>query len=252
MSTSIAMVCNVYQDAAALRGLLETSSKFFDNLFIVHSSPGGVYSTDGTIELCEQFGATIVFDDISKGFGYIRSRCVHECGCEWAMILDADERFHPILPKLHCEGTEEWKFHEGLDSRPNLTVSNNGEVINQGEHLRKLISDPQWMAIRTSRRHWFDFTMSHPSQNWLLNRDYQLRIVRNAGEIIYRTDVVMHERIIDTRTGTEPHFACGDDYMGPFHDHYHLFFRKTLPGHKEYNEQNYQRLERGEKMLVRE
>ncbi len=33
---SIALACNVYNDAFALRGLLETGSRYFDNIFIVH------------------------------------------------------------------------------------------------------------------------------------------------------------------------------------------------------------------------
>ena len=72
------MSCNVYNDVIALRGLLEMSSEYFDELFVVHSGPNGAYSTDGTIELCEQFKVKLVFDDIDKGFGVIRSRLIHE------------------------------------------------------------------------------------------------------------------------------------------------------------------------------
>ena len=246
MGPSIAMACNVYQDAPALRGLLETSARFFDNLFIVHAGPGGAYSTDGTIELCEQFGATIVFDDIERGFGAIRTRLVHDCGCAWAMILDADERFHPILPAYRCVG------------EANLAVTvQPGEIINQGNHLRRLIAMTEiehkdYVAIRSIRRHWHDFGMTKPSQNWMHTRDWQLRIVKNIPEVIYRSEVRMHEQIHDIRTNTTPRFHQEDDYHGPFHDHYHLFFRRTQPGHKEFNEENYQRLTRGERMLVKE
>lgn len=257
-NVSIAMVCNVYQDAKALRGLLETSAPFFDNLFIVHSGPNGAYSTDGTIEICEQFGATVVFDDISKGFGAIRSRLVHDCGCTWAMILDADERFYPTIPILHCEGNELLTNPAADQPRPNLSVHQRrpggqpGEILNQGQILRDLIKNPEWMAIRTTRRHWYDFSMRHPSQNWLKINDHQLRIVRNTPDIIYKTNVLMHEQIIDNKTNKIPNFPKQDDYFGPFHDHFHLFFRHTQPGYKEFNEQNYQRLERGEKMLTKD
>ena len=40
---SLALCCNVYQDAAPLRGLLETGSRYFDDIYIIHSGPGGAY-----------------------------------------------------------------------------------------------------------------------------------------------------------------------------------------------------------------
>lgn len=245
MNESIAMCCNFYNDAEALRGLLETSSRYFENLFLINSGPGGARSTDGSIELCEKFGATVVFDDIQKGYGAIRSRLIHDCGCTFAFILDADERFFPQLPVMHCEGTEHYPEHPD----PNLSVFHRDEVCNQGVLLRQLIADPKCMAIRSSRRHWFDYSMKKASQNWLDNRDHQLRIVRNVPDIAYETGRVMHERLLDNRTGKDPHYIAQDDYKGPFHDHFHLFYRKTQPGKKESNEQNYSRLERGEEMI---
>jgi hypothetical protein len=242
---SIAMCCNVYNDAAAVRGLLETSAPFFDNLFFVHSGPGGARSTDGTIELIEQFGATIVFDDMQRGFGAIRSRLIHDCGCTWAFILDADERFHPFLPVMHCEGAESFP----AVAAPNLSTFDKDEVCAQGALLRELIAQPELMAVMSIRRHWFDFTRRRPTQNWLRIPDHQLRIVRNLPEIEYETGKVMHERLLDTRTGGDPKHSQPDGYEGPFHDHYHCFFRNARPGSKEFNEQNYLRLERGEAMF---
>lgn len=243
---SIALCCNVYQDAVALRGLLELGARYFDNLFIVHAGPGGARSTDGTIELCESFGATIVFDDMQRGFGAIRTRLLHDCGCEWGFILDADERFFPQIKMLTCKGDDHYPEHQN----PILHVHEMENVIDQGAHLKSLILNSSLMAIRTSRRHWFDFTMRKPCQNWFINRDHQLRIVRNIPEIAYETGRVMHERLIDSRTGQDPVFALQDDFGGPFHDHFHMAFRRAFPGKKENNEQNYGRLERGETMIV--
>lgn len=245
---SIALCCNVYNDAVAVRGLLESGARYFDNLFIIHSGPGGAYSTDGTIEACQEFGATVVFDDIQRGYGHIRTRLIHDCGCSWAFILDADERFFPQIPVIHCEGVEHYPEHPN----PNLSVFHKEEICNQGALVRQMMQSPDCMAIRTTRRHWFDFAMRRASQNFLHNKDHQLRIVRNIPEIRYRTERVMHEQLIDTRTGSSPGFAQQSDYGGPFHDHFHLVFRRTEPGKKEFNEQNYSRLERGEKMLLHE
>lgn len=238
---SIAACINFYNDAPALRGCLEAAAPFFDNIFCINSGPGGARSTDGSIELCESFGATVVFDDIQKGFGAIRSRLIHDCGCTWAFILDADERFHPRIPVMHCEGVESYPAVE----KPNLSTFKRPEIFDQGALLRGLMQQPHLRAIRTSRRHWFDFTLNRPCQNWLRVPDWQLRIVRNLPDIGYQTDRVMHERLLDHSTGQDPVHADS----GLFHDHYHMHFRRTQPGKKEANEQNYSRLERGEAML---
>lgn len=231
--TSIALACNVYQDAMALRGLLETGQHYFDNLFILHSGPGGKRSTDGTIELCESFGISPVFDDIDRGFGAIRTRLLHECGCEWAMILDADERFHPLLSVMRCEGTDRYPNPPS----PNLVVTRSADVINQGAHVKNQIQRPDLMAIRATRRHWFDFTFTRPAENWQMIWDHQLRCVRNTPHISYTRG--MHEAIVDDRTGRTPYFLEQDPIGGPMIDHYHLFFRKARPGHKEANEAYY-------------
>lgn len=247
---SIAASINVYNDVIALRGLLETASPYFDELFVVHSGPGGAYSTDGTIELCEQFKVKLVFDDIDKGFGVIRSRLIHEHGCEWAMILDADERFHPTMPQLICEGNDSWDIVSLVP--PNLTVTATENINIQGYALKEIIAkNDSLMSVRTIRRHWMDFTHKNPTQNWNLIPDYQLRIVRNVPEIEYVSDVRMHERLMDKRTGQDP-LHINDDSLLIFHDHYHPFFRNNYPGKKQFNELNYQRLERGEKTIPNE
>lgn len=242
MSTpSIAACINFYNDAAALRGALESAAPFFDNIFTINSGPGAARSTDGSIELCEQFGATVVFDDIQRGFGAIRSRLIHDCGCTWAFIMDADERFHPKMPVMHCEGVEAYPQVE----KPNLSTFKRADVHDQGSILRSIMAQPHIKAIRTSRRHWFDFTLNRPTQNWLRIPDYQLRIVKNLPEVGYQTDRVMHERLLDSSTGADPVFCDS----GLSHDHYHCHYRRTQPGKKEANEKNYLRLERGEAMI---
>lgn len=247
MSATIAACFNVYNDAPALRGALEAAVRFFDNIFVIHSGPVGIHSTDGTLDLLREFGIDPKFDDIEKGFGVVRSRLIHECGCDWAFLMDADERFFPLLPMLHCEGTDGWS--PGTPYENHLRVEVRNDICNQGDLLRALINNPEYKAIRSTRRHWFDLGMRHPTQNWHIVQDHQLRIVKNEGEIAYRSDVKMHERLIDSRTGEEPHWAAQGDYSGIFHEHFHCAFRKAFPGTKEANERAYQRLERGEPMI---
>lgn len=242
---SIALACNVYQDAIALRGLLETGARYFDNIFILHTGPGGVRSTDGTIELCESFGIKPVFDDIERGFGAVRTRLLHDCGCAWAFIMDADERFYPQLQVITCEGTDRYPNPQD----PKLSVTKLPDIIDQGAHIKNQIKNPELMALRMTRRHWFDFTMTKPAENWQIIWDHQLRCVRNDPKIHYT--LAMHEALVDDRTGDTPRFLNQDPIGGPFIDHFHLHFRKEQPGHKEWNEQQYARLNKRERMLVR-
>jgi len=241
--SSIALSIGVYNDAMALRGLLETAQRFYDNIFVANCGPGGNVSTDGTIELCEQFGIKPALWNMDDGFGAIRTRLLHDCGCEWAIISDADERIYPELPVLRCDGTDRYP----AQPFPNLKVTKQADIISQGAHIKNQINNPKLMAMRFTRRHWFDFSMTRPAENWETIYDHQLRCVRNTKHIHYERK--MHELLVDDRTGKTPFFLEQDPIGGPFIDHFHLFFRKAQPGHKEANEQNYARLERGEAMI---
>lgn len=245
MNASIALAINCHNDAPALRGLLETGSSFFDNIFVLDASPDGKFSTDGTCELLESFGIKPILEDINKGFGRIRTRLLHDCGCEWCSIMDCDERFLPTVQAMTCAGTDRYPAQQ----HPNLIVTKLPDIINQGAHVKNQINNPELMALRFTRRHWQDFTMTKPAENWMTYWDHQLRCVRNSPSIHYTLN--MHEALIDDRTGKTPKFLEQDPIGGPHLEHMHVFFRRAYPGHKEFNEQNYARLSRGEKMEVR-
>lgn len=243
--SSIALGINFHNDAAAMRGLLELGSSYFDNIYALDGSPDGRFSDDGSCELLESFGVKPILEDMNQGFGAIRTKLIHDCGCEWVMIMDCDERFHPTIQVMTCEGTD--RYPNPLD--PKLTVTKTPDLINQGAHVKNQIKNPELMAMRFTRRHWFDFTMTKPAENWNLIWDHQLRCVRNHPKIHYTLH--MHEAIIDDRTGKTPKFLEQDPIGGPHLEHMHLFFRRTQPGHKEENEQRYARLSRGERMVVK-
>lgn len=238
----IAACYNVYNDAAALRGSLELAAPYFDNIYVIHSGPDGCLSNDGTIELLEDFGINPVFMDLREGFGVIRSRLIRECGEDWAFIMDADERFFPSIPVMRCGGTERYP----AQPKPSLTVTKYPELVAPGHYLRDLIHRKDIDAVKTIRRHWFDFSMTRPAENWEIIKDWQMRIVRNTPRIGYLPGVKMHERLCYLDTREEPKHATAHDQGGPFHDHFHLFYRQAQPGKKENNEANYLRLEQGE------
>lgn len=213
---SIGVVANVYQEAHALPGWLESAARFFDSITIYHTGPNGRHSTDGTIELCERWGVRLFFGSINPGFGVVRTEAVHLCDTEWVMILDADERFHAVMPLL---------TYENDPDTLELYAQVHDDIVNQGQRLRQLIANPDLDAICTGRRHWHDMTWTKPTQDWFNIQDLQLRCVRNIPEVGYRSDVRMHEQIIDSRLGTAPRHVEPDRIRGPFHDHYHMFFQ---------------------------
>lgn len=242
---TIAACLNVYNDALALQGALESAARYFDNIFVIHSGPGGALSTDGTLEILEDFGIKPVFADIAEGFGVIRTRLIHECGCDWAFLLDADERFFPFQRVLRCAGTDRFPAVQ----EPKLRVTEYPNLVSPGLHLRDLIRHKHFDAIKTIRRHWFDFSMKRPCENWEQIKDWQMRIVRNVPHVGFERGTRMHERLIDYRIGQAPAHFTADGVGEPVHDHFHMHFRHARPGHKEANEANYRLMEAGQAMM---
>ncbi len=214
-SPSIGMACNIYNDVNAVSGLLETCANFFDDIVFYHAGPQGEYSTDGTIEVIEKWKAKIVFGSIDDGFGIARTAAIRACPTEWVMILDADERFWPFAPVIMPHGEVDKHIH----------VQSYHDCYNQGSLLRRVIQYPGIDAVKTIRRHWNDFGWKSPVQNWHTIPDIQMRIVRNVDYIHFRPEVRMHEQLIDSRLGHEPASAPAEPHRGPFHDHYHCFFK---------------------------
>lgn len=230
---SIACSFNVFNEALALPGMLESASSFFDNLYCIHASPDGKPSTDGTIEILEKWGIKPVMEDISQGFGSIRTKLVHNCGCDWAYIMDADERFHAYAPILKFDGTEKYP-----DSKnPNVTAMVVGASYSQGSLLRSMIEAADGFdAIVCRRRHWMDFSWKHPAQNADSIPDWQCRVVKNSPLIGFDPKWKLHEKIVNLSTGREPEMIR--QTMNPravFFDHYHNFFK---PRHAEKNRED--------------
>lgn len=244
---TIGITANVYNEAAAITGWLESAAAFFDHISVVHAGPQGEYSNDGTIEILEKWKIPIVWAEIDKGFGEIRTLAIRSSPCDFVAIMDADERFHRFAPMLTCSGEstpadvvdqilQQYDCRDG-DFAPsnwenlgklgaNLKVSK-GEVYDQGAWLRKIIEGNEYNldAIKTIRRHWHNFSWQRPTQNWHLLPDFQSRIVRNCEEIYFSPDTKMHERLIGAK-----HIFHPEHTRGPYFDHYHLFFKQQAPG----------------------
>lgn len=242
---SIAIVANVYNEAHALPGMIENARAFADDLFVMHTGPNGKFSTDGTIEILEKAGVRHSFDDIHKGFGVIRTSLIRHTKADWVLITDADERWNLEEPLLTCHGTEAYPQQKN----PALTTTSSG-TIRPKELLLDLIARAEAQGIETvrlSRRHWMkelgDWT--HPCQNWHLIADWQLRTVKNSPFICYDPNEKIHEKILDTRTWSEPRYVTGDQTKGPFHNHFHIHFKKMDGKQNKEDAKIYEELDKG-------
>ena len=252
MSVTIGLVANVYNEVNALPGWLELHLPYFDDVRVIHAGPRGEWSTDGTIELLEKWNVPVIFDAIDAGFGVVRTKAIHLSPCEYVMILDADERFYPVHRRLVCNGEStpqsevDWIL-QGYDfSGVNLPNWENmaklgarlwvgiGEPYDQGAWLREALNAERPDAICTIRRHWHDFTLRRPTQNWYTDPDWQMRLVRNSPDIYFDPGTRMHERLVGVQKTINANMQ-----RGPFFDHFHFSFKKMEPEQRRHDVEIY-------------
>ena len=241
MSKTIGLVCNLYNEANALPGWLETHTPFFDHIAVYHSGPQGARSNDGTIEILDKWCIPITWGSIDSGYGVVRNATFRISPCDWVMLLDADERFYPVHRAMACAGEstpqnevdsilQSYDFHDLKTVLPNWENLNRlGAKLrvdidypyNQGARLREILSNNELDAVATIRRHWHDFSFCRPTQNWHTDPDWQLRIVRNDPSIHFAPETRMHEQLC----GAQKVFHA-DMARGPFFDHFHFTFKR--------------------------
>lgn len=246
MTATIGLVANVYNEVNALPGWLETHLPYFDDVRVLHAGPGGEYSTDGTIELLERWRVPVEFCAIDDGFGVVRTRALRMSPCDWVMLLDADERFYPVHRVLTCDGESTpysevdailrtYDFRQdampcnwenvarlGADLRVDI-----GAAYDQGARLREIIGTGSYDAVAAVRRHWHDFGLRRPTQNWHTDPDWQMRIVRSDPSIHFSSATRMHERLVGVN-----HLFRADMTRGPFFDHFHFSFKWMEPAQR--------------------
>jgi hypothetical protein len=232
--SSVAACFNVHAEQYALPGALENASQWADHIHVAVCTPGGGPTDDATMDILRAWGITPVFIDIMQGFGVIRTRIVRECGCDWGIIMDADERIMVNGKVLRCHGNDQFPG--------TLNPQNSVEVIDQSfchwRWLKGVIdgAGDDYDAVRTCRRAWMDIAMKRPAQNWAKHADWQCRILRNAEYIGYDPHVKIHERIVDFRTGAGPKmFQIDDPDRNLYHEHHSNFFK---PMEKTQNEED--------------
>lgn len=239
MTVSLGLVANIYQESNALLGWLETHTPFFDDVRVLHAGPQGARSNDGTIEILEKWRIPVEFGTIDDGFGAVRTRAIRMSPCNYVMILDADERFYPLARSLICDGeatpqAEVDRILNGYDFRggkrpdwgkiemlgASLRIEE-GAVYDQGARLREIIETERPDVVCSIRRHWHDTTLTRPTQNWMLDPDWQARIVRNSPDVYYDSTTRMHEKLVGAQTAYH-----GEMRRGPFFEHFHFAFKR--------------------------
>lgn len=239
---SIGLVANVYNEANALPGWLETHLPYFDDVRVFHAGPDGAHSDDGTMEILEKWRVPVAFGAIDEGFGVVRTKAIRSSPCDWVMVLDADERFFPVHRMMTCAGEstpqneadsilQSYDFHDLNTVLPNwenvARLGANvrvevGTAFDQGQRLREVIEqNPDTDAICSIRRHWHDFSFRRPTQNWFTDPDWQMRIVRNREGVYFDPSKRMHEQLV----GAAKVLRANQAY-GPFFDHFHFSFKK--------------------------
>lgn len=260
MPVTLGVVCNVFNEINALPGWLEAASVMFDDIQCVHAGPGGVESTDGTIELLDKWRIPIHRMKIDEGFGIVRTAAIRASKCDFVCILDADERLYRWAPQLICNGEstpgdEVSRILQEYDSRDHNHIPSNWEnvaklgaklsvhfdgVYDQGAWLRDIIEHGSLDGVATIRRHWHDFSWKRPTQNWHQIPDHQLRLVRNHPSIHFDANVRMHESLIGAENVYRP-----NQRHGPFFDHFHLHFKRMEPEQRAHDCRVYDALHEG-------
>lgn len=78
-------------NADTIRDCLESVYRWTDEIVVVDSD-----SQDGTIEICEEYGAN-VYQHEFESFAQIKTRAMSHADNDWVFVLDADEEVPPDL-----------------------------------------------------------------------------------------------------------------------------------------------------------
>lgn len=252
---TIGVVANLFQEANALPGWLESATSWADWVGVMHAGPGGEKSGDGTLEILEKWGIPTQFCAIDDGFGVVRTKTLRMCPCDYTVLLDADERLLSVHRRMTCGGestppdrtdsiltaytscSPNWDDVSSLGDKLSVNID---DTYNQAELLRYLLRTENPDAVCTVRRHWHNFTFRRPTQNWMIEPDWQMRIVRNDPSICFDPSTVMHERLVGAHK-----IHRGDLYSGPFIDHFHLFFKKMEMEQRRHDVEIYNAIHKG-------
>lgn len=224
----ITIAATFFNEVNALPGFLEMATSFAEEVLLVDCGPNGAPSTDGSLDILRKWGIEPLRWKIDPGYGAVRTQLLHTCKTPWGILMDIDERLMIAAPVLRCEGAESYP----QVPKPNLRVYEDGRVYNHREFVKAKMKEADergFTGVRFCRRHWFSSDFRHPTQNWELNRDWQLRCLRTHKHIGYKAEVRMHEVAWDWRRQDGPQYIEDTPFFGPNVEHLHCHFKAMEP-----------------------
>lgn len=229
---SITIACNFFREPNTLPGFFECYSRWADDILMMSCPPSGAPPDEESIEIVKKWGGKLIHGNIDAGYGVVRTRLIQEAETDWVLISDSDERVHANLPVFECHGTG--KYPEDSEENVKLSVGILEPAFSQVDMIRSLVKQagPDIFAIRFVRRHWFNWALSRPCQNWVQHPDWQLRMMKREPFIGYASDVPMHEKARNFKTGRDPEFISGNTTHGPFYDHMHMAAKRMEPAQR--------------------
>lgn len=281
MSVTIGIVANVYNEANALPGWLESATSFADWVGVMHAGPGGVKSDDGTLEILEKWRIPVEFCVIDDGFGVVRTKTLRMCPCDWIMLLDADERFHRLINIMTCSG--ESTPPEVVDallydySNPNYTKDgpkaqtvqpydssidftacpsnfenmknlgaklsvSKGDVYNQAGWLRGVLSNSEFPLDAVKVVRRHWHDFTHQRPTQNWHTEPDYQMrLLRNHESIY---FEQNTRMHERIVGVN-HIYTPDFTHGPFFDHYHCHFKMHEPEQRQYDVAVYGAIDQG-------
>lgn len=242
---TLGCIVHFFNEPNALPGFIQQAPEMFDEVVFVSTPPDGK-TDEESCQIVLDAGYPLLHNTVSEGYGTLRTWCISQTKCDWAMICDADERIWAAPPRLTVTGSEKWP----ASHNPNVQSTETGGAVDQKGRIRQMIEEAESqgaLAICLSRRHWMTEPgkWAHPCQNWSQEADWQLRCVKNTPYLCYDPEVRMHERLISTQTWSDPKFIRGNTSDGPFMDHYSVHFKAMDPAKNKQDAQTYEALTPG-------
>ena len=91
----ISLAMMVRDEEEFLEASLRSAAPWVDEMIVVDTG-----STDRTVEIAQDLGATVSFFEWPDDFSAARNETIERSNGEWVLILDADERLHGDDPQL--------------------------------------------------------------------------------------------------------------------------------------------------------
>lgn len=148
--SSLTIVVLTKNEQDNIIGVVQNSLIVADKVIIVDSG-----STDKTVELAEQYGATVIYRAWDNDFSAQRNFALDYVDTEWVLYLDADERLNETLIVA---------IKKVLDTNPNKQYSIKRKSVAFGQEFNYGVLKPDFVPrlFKTKRIKWVNKVHEKP------------------------------------------------------------------------------------------